>query len=109
MGKFKDMYTEGRNKWDVFTIKKCDQRWSFINTASGKRYYIKLSDNVNDVGKMQQFLSDILAKPANLPKTQGKIDFNDFATKVIGKKKADVYIKSGNWDEIRKKWNLDEQ
>lgn len=107
--RFKNYYTEGRNKWDTFTIKKGDKKWSFINTVTGKRYYIKLNDNETDVSAMQKFLKDILATPGTKPKTKGNIDYHEFAQKVLGKEKATVYIKSGNWEKIRKTWTLGEE
>lgn len=106
--KFKEFYTEGRNRWSVFELKMCEKRWSILNTESGQRFYIKVGEKPNDIGGMQKFLEQLLATPASLPKTKGEIDFHEFATKVVAKEKANIYVKSGMWDQIKKTWVLEE-
>ena len=108
MNRFKEYYTEGRNKWDVFSIKKCDQRWSICNTETNQRFYIKLGDNPNSISGIQKFLEDIIATPAYKPKTKGEIDFHEFAQKIMAKEKANIYVKSGMFDKIKSTWILDE-
>lgn len=106
--RFKPFYmSEGRNKWNCFEVKRCTQRWSFKNIDSGKMYYMKLGDKVNDVGDMQKFLTDTLATDHTTPKTRGDIDYKQFAVDVINGKKSKVHIKSGKWNDLSKTWILD--
>jgi len=103
--KFKEFYlTEGRNKWSIFEIKKTAKRWSLLNTETNQRHYIKLNDDPANVGSMQKFLEELLAKDHTRPKTKGDINFNEFATNVLTKEKAKIYVKSGNWERIKKAW-----
>ena len=104
--RFKNFYIkEGRNKWEIFEIKRCDKRWTFRNTESGKINYIKI-DSDNEFGGMQRFLTDVLATPGSKPKTQGKINYHEFASDVLTGKKSKVYIKSGKFEQIQKTWIL---
>jgi len=107
MGKFKEMYTEGRDNWNNFALKKTNKRWSFLNTESGKRYFIKLSDNVNHVGAIQKFLEDIGATDGNTPKTTGTVNYNELASDVISGKIANIHVKSGNFDKLKGMWDLE--
>ena len=104
---FKNFYTEGRDNWSLFELKKTNKRWSFLNTESGKRYFINLGDNVNHVGGIQKFLEEIGATDNTIPKTKGTIDYNNFAMDVISGKKQNIHVKSSNWDSIKKTWLLD--
>jgi len=104
---FKEYYTEGRNFWALFSIKKCNERWSILNIETNNRYYIKLGEDSNSIEGMQKFLESINATPASKPKTQGKIDFYEFAQNVMTNQKALIYIKSGNWDKIKQTWTLE--
>ena len=106
--KFKDVYFEGRNAWNNFQLTKTNKRWSFLNTESGKRYYIKLSDMTNHVGGIQRFLEELGATDSATPKTTGNINYNEFAMDVVAGKKANVHVKSGNFDRIKSTWILDE-
>jgi len=105
--KFKDVYYEGRNSWSNFTLKRTNKRWSFMNTESGQRYFVKLGDNTNHVGGIQRFLEEIGATDNTTPKTKGNIDYNQFAMDVVAGKKANVHVKSGMFEKIKGTWIID--
>lgn len=104
--RFKEYITEGRDKWNLFTIKKGNDKWSFRNKETGKLNYIKIN-KFEEIGSMQRFLQDVKATPPTFPKTKGEIDYYKFASDVVGKKQASVFIKSGKWEDIQKTWLLD--
>ena len=105
--KFKDYLYEGRNRWDLFSIKRGAQhkKWSFRNTHTNKFNYIKINPN-NEVASMQKFLKSLLATPGTKPKTKGNIDYHDFAQQVIGGKIYKVYVKQGKFQDIQDAWVL---
>lgn len=108
MGSFKDYYLkEGRNAWNVFSIKKCNSRWSFRNKDTGSINYIKIKDASN-LGGMQKFLEDILATPGERPKTRGEIDYKKFAEDIMSGNKHKVYVKSGKFETIKKTWLVED-
>ncbi len=105
---FKEFYTEGRHRWDLFSIKRgaTNQRWSFRNTTTNAINFIKIDPN-NEIGSMQKFLKDIKATPGVRPKTQGNIDFHKFARDVIMGDSYKVYVKQGHFDDIKNTWILE--
>jgi hypothetical protein len=106
--RFKEYYTEGRNKWDMFQLRKCDKRWSFVNLETKQRYFIKINDP-NNAGGMQKFLEDILATDSTVPKTKGTVDFKIMADDIMSGKKSQIHVKSGMWDKIKKTWIVEEE
>lgn len=106
--KFKEFYTEGRNKWNMFELKKCDKRWSFVNTESGQRYFIKM-DEPNNVSNIQKFLEDVMATDDTTPKTKNPVDFKRLATEIISGNKTKIHIKSGKWENLKSTWILDKK
>ena len=105
---FKDFYLqEGRNAWNVFSIKRCESRWSFRNKDTGKLNYIKIKDPTN-LGAMQKFLEDIYATPGEKPKTRGEIDYKKFAEDILSGKKHSVYVKSGKFETIKRTWLIED-
>ena len=101
---YKDYIKEGRNKWDMFSLKQTESRWSFKNLNTGQRYFVKLGEK-NYIGKIQQFLTDIQATSSEGRKTTGEIDFHAFAQNVV--KNGGInqfYVKSGRWNDIKSTW-----
>ena len=104
---FKTYYTEGRNPWHLFSIKRGhkNKKWSFRDTQTNSIYYIKIDPN-NEIGSMQKFLKDLEATPGTIPKTKGDIDFYDFAVSVIIGDVYKIYVKSGKFQLIKDTWEL---
>jgi len=108
MKRFKEYFKEGRDKWDNFTLKRTNKRWSFNNTTSGKKYYIKLDgNNVNYIGDIQKFLNDLKATDGSTPKTKGEINYGEFAGQIVSGEKTNIHVKSGNFDKIKNTWIID--
>ena len=106
--KFKSFYIqEGRNRWYKFEIKKTNKRWSVLNTESGQRFFLKLSDKENNISGIQRFLEDTKSTDENTPKTKGKINYEQFARDVIAGKKANFHCKSGMLEIWKKTWLVD--
>ena len=106
--RFKEFYLqEGRNAWNVFSIKKNESRWTFKNNDTGKLNFIAIKDPSN-IGGMQKFLEDLGATPGERPKTFGTIDYKQFAVDVIEGKKSKVYVRSGKFETIKKTWMVED-
>ena len=100
---FKDYLNEGRNRWDIFKIKKNNMKWSFRNQETNKVNYIKI-DAENPFNSLKKFLTDVQATPPTLPKTRGEIDYDQFAQDILDGNLGTVYIKSGMFDMIKSTW-----
>ena len=94
---------EGRNRWDIFKIKKNNQRWSFRNQETNKVNYIKI-DAENPFNSLKKFLTDVKATPPTLPKTKGDIDYDQFTQDIIDGEHGTVYIKSGMFNTLTSTW-----
>jgi hypothetical protein len=106
--RFKDLYrlNEGRNRWDLFSIKKGEKKWSMRNMTTNKINYIKINE-LDPYNSMFRFINSLEAKPSYLPKTEGEIDYNKLARGIIDGKENNIFVKSGKFDEIKNKWILD--
>ena len=105
---FKEFYIkEGRNRWDLFSIKrgKTNQRWAFRNTNTNKLNYIKINPD-NEMTSMQKFLLAVQATPGTIPKTYGNLSMSEFASKVISGEIYNVYVKQGHFQTIKDTWEL---
>ena len=88
---FKEYLEEGRNKWDIFSIKKGNVKWTFRNEETNKRFFIKITPN-KELESLQSFLKAIEATPPTFPKTKGVIDFMQMATDLVAGNLTKLFI-----------------
>jgi len=102
---FKSYFTEGRNRWDQFSVNKGTDRWTFTNLQSSKRYFMKINkSSIYDT--LGSFLRELGATSGNGGKTRGQIDHFTFASNLIKGQKNSIFVKSGMFDKIAKTWKL---
>lgn len=106
--RFKDLYTlnEGRDRWDIFSLKMGDKRWSLRNMTTNNINFIKINE-LDPFNSMFRFLNSIEAKPPWIPKTKGEIDYSQLSRDIIDGKINNIFIKTGKFEEIKNKWILD--
>ena len=103
---FKQFYlSEGRTPWNIFSVKRCNERWTFKNEDTGVLSYVKINPN-REIESMKEFLESLGATSGEKPKTKGTIDYLKFASDIIGEKKSKIYIKSSLFEMIKKTWQL---
>jgi len=103
---FKDIFNEGRDKWDLYSVNKGSSKWTFKNNEMGNVSYLKINP-LMEIGTMQRFLEEIGATSGELPKSKGEIDYYQFASDVVSGKKPNIYVKSSMYEKIKKTWFLD--
>lgn len=103
-----NVINEGRNRWDIFRIKKNNMKWTFRNQETNVLNYIKINQD-NPFNSLKQFLIDVQATPPTLPKTRGEIDYDEFTQQIIDGDFGTVYIKSGMFDIIKKTWVINDK